>query len=25
VPIWKKETYADGQSAWVLCTHHGSG
>ena len=20
VPIWKKETYADGQSAWVLCS-----
>ena len=21
VPIWKKETYSDGQSAWVLCAH----
>ena len=24
VPIWKKETYTDGQSAWVLCAHQGS-
>jgi molybdopterin synthase catalytic subunit len=22
VPIWKKEYYADGASAWVRCTHH---
>lgn len=21
VPIWKKETYVDGQSEWVMCTH----
>lgn len=21
VPIWKKETYADGPSEWVVCTH----
>ena len=21
VPIWKKETYVDGLSEWVLCTH----
>jgi len=22
VPIWKKETYQDGQSDWVRCEHH---
>ena len=22
VPIWKKETYMCGESAWVLCQHH---
>jgi adenylyltransferase/sulfurtransferase len=21
VPIWKKETYLDGQSDWIVCTH----
>jgi molybdopterin synthase catalytic subunit len=21
VPIWKRETYVDGQSEWVVCTH----
>ena len=23
VPIWKRERYADGESAWVLCREHG--
>lgn len=22
LPIWKKETYADGSSGWVNCRHH---
>jgi len=21
VPIWKKETYVDGRSEWIMCTH----
>lgn len=26
VPIWKKETYADGESSWVNCSHqHAAG
>ena len=22
VPIWKKESYVDGTSEWVMCQHH---
>jgi molybdopterin synthase catalytic subunit len=24
VPVWKREAYADGASAWVECRHHGA-
>ena len=25
LPIWKKETYLDGPSEWIACTHHEGG